>query len=164
MNGRWRLPGRKVIVFKRDVGICNSTPYIDLREHAEGLVILETVEKNMGMFIKKKLERAQQARVIQRQCAHPTGEHLKRIVSQRSLKNIPIRIPTIPNATTLLGTSVSGLKQWSTRKKVKREIPGRLGFRYPRNSTYWLNKFITIPLQATKGWFTLSWPCDIHVS
>ena len=51
--------------------------YIDLREHAEGLVMLETVEKNMEMFTKKEIERAQLARVVQRRCAHPTEEHLK---------------------------------------------------------------------------------------
>ena len=54
----------EVIVFKRDVGICNRMPYIDLREHAEGLVMLETVEKNMEMFTKKEMERAQLARVV----------------------------------------------------------------------------------------------------
>ena len=41
-------------------------PYIDLREHAEGLVMLETVEKNMDMFTKKEIECAQLARAVQR--------------------------------------------------------------------------------------------------
>ena len=41
-------------------------PYIDLREHAEGLVMLETVEKNMEIFTKREIEKAQLARVVQR--------------------------------------------------------------------------------------------------
>ena len=84
-DDEWKAttPRGEVIVFKRDVGICNCMPYIDLREHAEGLVMLETVKKNMEMLRKKDIERAQQARVVQR----------NRIVSQRSLKNISIRIP-----------------------------------------------------------------------
>ena len=57
-------------------------PYIGFREHTEGLVILETVEKNMEMFTKKEIEKAQLARVVQRRCAHPTDEYMKKIVSQ----------------------------------------------------------------------------------
>ena len=46
-DGEWKVttPRGEIIVFKRDVGICNRMPYIDLREHEEGLVMLETVEK-----------------------------------------------------------------------------------------------------------------------
>ena len=66
----------EVIIFERDTGMCNCMPYIDLLEHAEGLVMLETVEKNMEMFTKREIEKAQLARVVQRRCAHPTEEHL----------------------------------------------------------------------------------------
>ena len=72
-------------------------PYIDLREHAEGLVMLETAEKNMERFAKKEIERAQLARAVQRRIEHPTDEHMKNIVSQQSLKNTPIRISDIAN-------------------------------------------------------------------
>ena len=71
----------EVIVFERDTGMCNRMPYIDLREHAEGLVMLETVEKNMEMFTKREIEKAQEACAVQRRTAHPTVEHLKQIVS-----------------------------------------------------------------------------------
>ena len=92
---------------------------IDLREHAEGLAMLETVEKNTEMFTKKEIERAQLARVVPRRTGHPTDEHMKRIASQRSLKNIPVRTSDVANAKALLGTSVPGLKGWTTRKNVK---------------------------------------------
>ena len=94
-------------------------PYIDLRDHAECLVILETVEKNMEMFTKKEIERARLSRAVQVQIGHPTDEHMKNIVSQQSLKNIPIRISDIANAKALFGTSVPGLKGWTTRKKAR---------------------------------------------
>ena len=66
-DGNWKVttPRGEVIVFKRDIGVCNRMPYIDLREHAEGLIMLEAVEKNMEMFTKKEIERAQLVRVIQ---------------------------------------------------------------------------------------------------
>ena len=123
-DNKWKVttPQGEVFVFKRDIGICNSMPYID---HAEGHVMLETTEKNMEIFTKKELERAQIACVVQQRCAYPTDEHLKQIVIQRSLKNIPIRNPVIANARTLLGTSVLGLKGWTTRKKGQRGVPGR---------------------------------------
>ena len=58
----WKVttPWGEVIVFKRDIGICNRTPYINLREHAEGLVMLETVEKDMEMFTKRENEKAEE--------------------------------------------------------------------------------------------------------
>ena len=49
-DGDWKVttPREEVIVFKRDIGICNCMRYIDLREHAEDLVMLvEAEEKNI---------------------------------------------------------------------------------------------------------------------
>ena len=56
-DGDWEATTTRgeVIVLKRDIGICNRMAYIDLCEHAEGLVMLETVEKNTEMFTKKEL-------------------------------------------------------------------------------------------------------------
>ena len=132
----------KIIVFKRGVGICNRMPYIDLREHVEGLVMPETAEKNMEMFTKKEIERARLSRAVQVQIGHPTDEHMKNIVSQQSLKNILVSIPDIANAKTLLGTSVPGLKGWTTRKGVKGGFPvDRVSI---PEEFYRLNKFVTI--------------------
>ena len=41
-------PEGKDITFKRDKGVCNGMHYIDLCEQKEGLVIIETVRKNIG--------------------------------------------------------------------------------------------------------------------
>ena len=41
-------PEGKDITFKRDEGVCTGMPYINLRYQKEGLVIIETVRKNMG--------------------------------------------------------------------------------------------------------------------
>ena len=116
-------------------------PYIDLREHAEGLVMLETVEANMKMFTKKEIERAQAARAAQRRMAHPTDEHFKQIVSQRSLKNLPFSTADIANAKTLLGPDVAGLKGRTTRKKVGGTTVERVSI---PEEFYRRNKFVTI--------------------
>ena len=101
-------------------------PYIDLRDHAECLVILETVEKNMEMFTKKEIERARLSRAVQVQIGHPTDEHMKNIVSQQSLKNTPIRSTDVANAGVVFGLSAAGLKGWSSRNKI-RGFPIRKG-------------------------------------
>ena len=85
--------------------------------------MLETMEKNMEMFTKREIEKLQLARVVQRRCAYPTDEHMKQIVSQQSLKNIPIRTSDIANAKTLFDPSVPGLKGWTTSKKAKGVFP-----------------------------------------
>ena len=36
-------PGGKKIVLKRDTGLCNRMPYIDMREHKEVFALLQTV-------------------------------------------------------------------------------------------------------------------------
>lgn len=48
-NRNWEVttPKEEVTVFKCDTGICNSMSYIDLREHAEGHVMIKTVQKNL---------------------------------------------------------------------------------------------------------------------
>ena len=68
-DGDWKVTTSRgeVIVFERDIGIYNRMPYIDLREHAEGLVMLEIMKKNMKMFTKKEIERTQLACAVQRQ-------------------------------------------------------------------------------------------------
>ena len=38
-------PKGKKIVCKRDIGICNRMPYIDLRKNMEGFAMIETIRK-----------------------------------------------------------------------------------------------------------------------
>ena len=41
-------PDVKDITLKRDNGVCTGMPYIDICDQKEGLVMIETVRKNMG--------------------------------------------------------------------------------------------------------------------
>ena len=52
--------------------------YIDLREHAEGLFMLETVQKNMEIFTEKEIERAELVCVVQRRVGHIRSYNLVR--------------------------------------------------------------------------------------
>ena len=117
---------------------CLILAYVSMQRALLGLRQCKTME----VFTKNEIEQAELPHVVQRQMGHPTDERTKNIVSQRGLKNTPIRISDIANAKTLFGTSVPGLKGWTTRKKVKG------GFPVDRVSIpakfYRLNKFVTI--------------------
>ena len=56
-KGEWKVstPEGKTILFKRDKGMCVGMPYIDLLDYKQGLVLIETVRKNMGGFTRRKL-------------------------------------------------------------------------------------------------------------
>ena len=60
-------PQGKRTVFKRDTGLCNRMPYIDLRESGEeGLALIETVRKKFEGHAKKQIEKAVLSRVVRR--------------------------------------------------------------------------------------------------
>ena len=58
-------PEGKYITFKRDKGVCTGMPYINLRDQKEGLVMIETVRKNMGGNTPDQIKGAQLSRVAQ---------------------------------------------------------------------------------------------------
>ena len=105
----WKVttPKGTVIRFKRDVGVCKGMPYIDLREQDEGLVMIETVKKNLESFTRKEIERADLSRTVQRRIGNPTDEKLKHIVSQNNLKNIPISSSDVDNAKLMCGPPIA---------------------------------------------------------
>ena len=74
-------PGGETIKFKRDSGMCKGMPYVDLHDHKEGLVMIETVEKNFEGFTKREIEKVILARKVQSRIGHPPNRRLKEIVS-----------------------------------------------------------------------------------
>ena len=58
-KGDWVVtnPKGKKIVFKRDTGVCNRMPYIDLRENMEGFAMIETIRKQFDGATNKEIER-----------------------------------------------------------------------------------------------------------
>ena len=55
-------PEGKIILFKRDTGMCVGMPYIDLRDYEQGLVLTKTVRKNMGGFTREEIKGAKLSR------------------------------------------------------------------------------------------------------
>ena len=56
-------------------------PYINLRNHKEGISMIKTVRKKFVGATKQDIEKAVQSRTVQRRIGHPPDEIFKKIVS-----------------------------------------------------------------------------------
>ena len=128
-------------MFKRDTGVCKGMPYIDLHTQHKGHVMIETVKKNVKGFTQKEVERAKLSRVVQQRIGHPTSEHLKEIVSQPRITNVPIRASDLANTKAIFGPQIPGLKRRMTIKKPRGFVVERVSV---PDDFYQLNKFVTI--------------------
>ena len=88
-------------------------PYIDIREHHQGISMIETVQKNFEGVTKKQLNKAIMARVLQRRIGHPPEERYKEIVSLHA--KCPVSITDITNARAIFGRNRSGLRGRTVR-------------------------------------------------
>ena len=134
-------PQGKKITFKRDTGLCDRMPYIDLREHQEGVIMLETVRKNFEGYTKRQVKKAILAREAQAMVAHPTDEKFKQMVSHEKLKNCNVRVEHITDAHAIFGHNLSRLKGGTVRRKPDRVDPEYT--QIPRDF-YRLHKFVTL--------------------
>ena len=100
-HGNWVVtsPNGKKIVFKRDIGVCNRMPYIDLRDNQEGIAMIETVCKKFAGATKREIEKAYIVRTVQRTIGHPPDERFKEIVSlgENGLCDCPVTASDVSN-------------------------------------------------------------------
>ena len=75
-QGDWVVTSPKgtKITFKQDTGMTRGMPYIDVREHQQGIGMIKTVRKNFEGVTKRQLNKAIMARVLQRRIGHPPEE------------------------------------------------------------------------------------------
>ena len=105
-------------MFKRDTGLCNRMPYIDLRENHEGLAMINTVRERFKNFSREEIERAILSRVVRRRIGHPAEKHYKDIVSENANNfDCPVEIADINNAHLLFGAHVPALRGHTVRKQ-----------------------------------------------
>ena len=102
-------------------------PYLDLRDHQEGISMIKTIRKNFRGATKKQIEKASLARTLQRQIGHPPEERYMEIVSfgEGGLKNLPIAVAAIIHSRVIYGPNIPRLRGAMTRDtnvlKVKEE-------------------------------------------
>ena len=88
------MPQGEKLEFKRDTGLCENMPYIDVRDVTEAFANanikafqeknIQTVRKNMEGFSRKEVKRAALARIAQLKVAHPPKSKFKQMVSSPS--------------------------------------------------------------------------------
>ena len=144
-NREWVVitPNGKEIVFQRDKGLCNRIPYIDMRDHKEAFVLVQTVCANFGGFTKRQIEAAVLACKAQARMGHHANPTFKLLVS--SLKNFPVKPADITNASVIFGPYLKGLRGITVRQR-----PERVENEYiqiPRDF-YELNRFVTLTVDV----------------
>ena len=125
-------PGGDNIPFKRDKGLTVGVPYIDLREHKQGLVLIETARKNFTGFTPQEIEKGKLSRQTQERVGHPPAGIIK--------KN-PVSLDDVANSLAIFGANVNRLKGAATKKKPHIIVGGRCEI---LSNFYQLNKFVTL--------------------
>ena len=126
-------PEGKGITFNCDNEVCTGIPYINLREQKEGLVMIETVQKNMGCNTTEQIKGDQLARLAQGCVGHPQDGVLKQTVSDNIPENMPIGIDNVADALAIYGPPVSRLKGAKTREKTHQRVGERGKLETPRD-------------------------------
>ena len=93
------MPQGEKLEFKRDTGLCENMPYIDVRDVTEAFAnanieafqekSIETVCTNMDGFSRKEVKQAELARIVQSRVAHLPNSKFKQMVGSSSFKTAP---------------------------------------------------------------------------
>eukprot|EP00970_Alexandrium_tamarense_P013771 scaffold3678_cov106-Alexandrium_tamarense.AAC.5 len=104
-NGEWVVtsPKGERIVFKRDTGLCDRLPYVNVRKNRNALAMIQMVRDSYEGFTKKEIEMATLARKVQAMVGHPTDPKFKDMVSNKVISNCPIKVIGITNAARIFG-------------------------------------------------------------
>ena len=113
-------PQGVVIPFKRDTGLTNEMPYIDMREHKEGFGMIQNVRKNFDNFTSKDIEKTNISCKTQLMVANQSDERFKEIMSVSSLKNFPVEVKDVSNSYTIFGANINMLRGAIIRHKPSR--------------------------------------------
>ena len=97
-------------------------PYIDLREHHEGVIMIEIVRKNFEGYTKRQVKNAILAHEAQAMVAHPPNEKFKQMVSNENLRNCSVKVEDITNTQTFFGPGCSRLKGGQLGRNLSRWI------------------------------------------
>ena len=99
-------------------------PYINLREHKEGIIMIKTVRKKFVGATKRDIEKAVQYRTLQKRIGHPPDEIFKEMVilGENGLRNFPVEVADISNSNVIFGPNCPRIRgqRRGTRKYSER--------------------------------------------
>jgi len=122
----WEIhcPDGKVIALKRDTGLCDRFPYLDMKEHKDEIAMLQmvpTVRGNFEGYTKRDIKDAIFARKAQANLGIPTQEEYTTMVSSSSgVKNIPVNPITITHDLDLFDPDLLNMRGKTVRGKPDR--------------------------------------------
>ena len=105
--------------------MCVRMPYIELQDFKQGLVLIETVRKNMGVFTHEEIEGAKLSRQTQGRVGNPPNRVFNQLMCTNDLKNNPVTIENVSDAFAIFGSNVNILKGAATRQRPRRVVGGR---------------------------------------
>ena len=145
---KWSIvcPNGTVLSLKRDSGLCEGFPYLDMRDlKSDGVAMaqmVETVRGNVEGFTKRELAKANLARKAQAVLASPSEtEFMKMVSNNTGVKNIPIVPSDLTRARIIFGPDRPNVAGKTVRKKPARVDTDTLGI---PDDFHRLHRFITL--------------------
>ena len=139
-------PNGTRLVLKRDMGLCEGFPYLDIRElGTEGVAMaqmVETVRENREGFTKRQLEKATLARKAQAVLASPSEKDFMNMVSNNTgVKNIPVMPSDLTRANVIFGPDRRNVQGKTVREKSARVETDRISI---PDDFHRLHHFVTL--------------------
>ena len=110
-------------MFKKDTVMCKGTPYLDVQDNHEALVLLQTVCEKFGLFTERRVNCAIASHDMQACVDHPTDEKFKQMVIGKSLDNCSIVTNDVTNTHAIFGPNRPGLRRETVRQRPERVVP-----------------------------------------
>ena len=143
LDGDWEAIHRVTkqhITFKRDTGICDRFPYLDLSEK-DHVGFAQTVRQRYEGFTREQVKRAILARRAQAMIATPSEKRFKEMVSNRELANCHVTVQDITNAHAIFGPDLPGVRGKTVRRKPSRVEPQYVAI---PDDFHKLHRFVTL--------------------
>ncbi len=80
-------------------------------------MMITTVRGNLEGYTRHKIEKAHDARRLQRMIGNPTERKLEGVVREKLIVNCPVTVQDVRNANRIFGLDLANLRGKMTRKK-----------------------------------------------
>jgi hypothetical protein len=129
-GGNWivTIPhGDEITFHHEEDGMCCGFPYIDMQSKV-AVAMIQTVRQRYEGFTKREVQDAITARKAQAMTGHPADAQFLELVSNKTIKNCPIKPKHITNACSIFGPSIAGVRRKTVRCKPEQveAEPGRI--------------------------------------
>ena len=116
-----QCPDVTVLNLKRDTGLCDRFPYLDIKQHKDAVVMIQTVRQNYEGYSKRDSKEAILTGKAELKLENSSQKDFINMVSSKSgVKSIPINTHAITNALTIYGPYLPGARGKKTGNQPHR--------------------------------------------